>query len=510
MNLISRIHNSCSITTVNSVGALTGKVLRGASIESKRLVINDLAAFWDCIPTLVANVVDFGVKSAPEPVRAMSAWIINQAAQQRGVKLNSPNSLYTAVADGKIDRQFAVPAINIRGNSLDTARALFAAANGLNVGALIVEIARSEMGYTNQAPREFAAVVQAAAMMEGWEGQLFLQGDHIQLSKKKVTKGGPDATQEERAHSALIRECLKYGFGSIDLDMSPFEQRNKTELSFDDQQRLNYLLTASKILEIRRLQLDLNLPYTVMLGGETGEVGESNTRREDIEAYAQGLVRELKRLHDKTGLPLQGIRKIAVQTGTHHGGVTLPDGSVKQVKIEFEVLKMAREESLRYGWAGPVQHGASTLPDEVFSKFVEYGAAEVHLATGFQNILFEVGIAKEQGLKAAIERFIGVNFISEWKEDTSWLQFFTDNRKRANGPFKWQLWTMPEEVREAVSDALVTKFKYIFQALGVQNTQGMVNRFVKDVDFELPYPEAGETIMVDAAETDRGGADLAD
>lgn len=505
---LERIHESKMIFTVKTNQELIVSVLRGAHIQNKRLVITNLQAFKGCLPTLAANVADFGDKSAPEPVKAMSAWIINQAAQQLGVKLNSPNALYTAVAEGKIAQQFAVPAVNIRGNSLDTARALFNAANHLNVGALIVEIARSEIGYTNQTPREFAAVVQAAAILEGWRGPLFLQGDHIQLDAKKMKKGGEEADKEQAAHSALIRSCLVNGFGSIDLDMSPAEDRRKdeSELTWDAQQRGNYVATAQKVLEVRRLQAELGLPYTVMLGGETGEVGKMNTRNVDIEAYAQGLIRELKRIKDETGLDLEGIRKIAVQTGTSHGGVTLPDGKVAKVKIDFNVLAMAQEVASQFGWAGPVQHGASTLPDEAFNKFVESGAAEVHLATGLQDILVDQGIAKLPDMHARFERYIAVNFGKEWKEETepgkttkTWPQFYRDTRKKANGPFKYEIWTMPEDVRAAVSDSLANKFAFLFGELGVIDTKTLVSQHVSDVEFQLPYPEEAGTVMVEVA-----------
>jgi hypothetical protein len=130
----ARIHPVNAIRTVKTTKYLTGSVLKGATIANRRLNITDLEAFKSSLPTLAANVADFGDKSAPEPVKAMSAWIINEAAQRSGVKLNSPNALYTAVAEGKIISQFAVPAVNIRGNSLDTARALFAAAIEDKVG----------------------------------------------------------------------------------------------------------------------------------------------------------------------------------------------------------------------------------------------------------------------------------------------------------------------------------------------------------------------------------------
>ena len=38
---------------------------------------------------------------------------------------------------------------------------------------------------------------------------------------------------------------------------------------------------------------------------------------------------------------------------------------------------------------GAVQHGASTLPEDAFHKFPEVETAEVHLATQFQNMVYD-------------------------------------------------------------------------------------------------------------------------
>ena len=80
-----------------------------------------------------------------------------------------------------------------------------------------------------------------------------------------------------------------------------------------------------------------------------------------------------------------------MQTGTAHGGFVNADGSVRtDVKIDLETLeelsRLAREE---YGLGGAVQHGASTLPPEAFDAFPRAGACEIHLATDFQNMVYE-------------------------------------------------------------------------------------------------------------------------
>src|SRR5437899_12075865 len=91
-----------------------------------------------------------------------------------------------AMGRGEV-RAFTVPAFNIRALTFDSARALFRAAMRHNVGAFIFEIARSEIGYTEQRPAEYSACVLAAAMREDYRGAVFIQGDHFQASAKKWT-----------------------------------------------------------------------------------------------------------------------------------------------------------------------------------------------------------------------------------------------------------------------------------------------------------------------------------
>jgi fructose/tagatose bisphosphate aldolase len=109
-----------------------------------------------------------------------------------------------------------------------------------------------------------------------------------------------------------------------------------------------------------------------------------------------------------------------VQTGSSHGGVVLPDGTIAKVAIAFETLeemsRVAREE---YGMAGAVQHGASTLPDELFHRFVEVGTAEIHLATNFQTMVFDSPVFPES-LRQEIDAYL--NNLDEWKEGATEAQ----------------------------------------------------------------------------------------
>jgi hypothetical protein len=166
----------------------------------------------------------------------------------------------------------------------------------------------------------------------------------------------------------------------------------------------------------------------------------------------------------------------------------MPDGTVAEVKIDFDTLdrlsRVAREE---YGLAGCVQHGASTLPDEAFNHFPEHGTAEVHLATGFQNILYD-----EPGLPADLRTEMMAwcldNCAGERKDGETDEQFLYKTRKKAIGPFKAQLWSLPTTAADRIGANLRAKFGLLFDELGIAGTRELVERHVAVVPVPRPLP----------------------
>src|SRR5439155_3896942 len=149
----------------------------------------------------------------------------------------------------------------------------FRAARGLEGGALVFEIARSEIGYTEQRPAEYGAVVLAAAIREEWEGPVFLQGDHFQTNPKKM-KDGPE--KEVAAIEALIDEAIPAGFFQIDIDTSTLVDLSQSTLA--EQQRQNSEISA-RLTKFIRSREPAEVPISV--GGEIGEVGKENSTPEE-------------------------------------------------------------------------------------------------------------------------------------------------------------------------------------------------------------------------------------
>ena len=399
------------------------------------------------------------------PEREQARWLIWEIGQQAGVRPASIHELYMARGRGEAP-VFTTPAINIRVLAYDSARAVFRAARRLDVGALICEIARSEIGYTEQRPAEYVAVMTAAALREGFSGPLFIQGDHVQVNAKKYAA---DPESELQAVRALIEEELHAGFYNIDVDTSTLVDLSRATLA--EQQRVNYERAAELTQFIRDREPE---GVTVSVGGEIGEVGGKNSDVHELAAFMEGYHRTLARL-GRYG----GISKISVQTGTSHGGVVLPDGSIAKVQIDLDALKaLSREARTRYGLGGAVQHGASTLPPDAFSRFPACEAIEIHLATNFQTLVFDHPSLPAE-LRAEITQWVKAQCKDEWKQGDTEQQFVYKSRKKAIGPFKRRLWDLPADVRGAIAADLERTFAFLFEQLRVTGTREITDRFVR-------------------------------
>lgn len=124
---------------------------------------------------------------------------------------------------------------------------------------------------------------------------------------------------------------------------------------------------------------------------------------------------------------------------------------------------------------GAVQHGASTLPEEAFGKFVQAGAIEVHLATAFQQIAYA---NLPRALNDEITQWLFKNAADERKPGDTDEQFLHKTRKKATGAFKKELWSLPEADRARVRDALQQRFSMLFNRLNVERTKAIVESFV--------------------------------
>ena len=440
--------------------------LSGCATIDGGVTVTDRKAFVD---RAIDPLVHTAVFADDEALRNAARWIIRAAANHLGAVSASIQGLYDAIAAGQA-RGFTVPAHNIRGLVYDKSRALFRVGKALDAGAFIFEIAKSEQGYCFLKPAEYATCVLAAAIKEGWEGPVFIQGDHYQFAKKDYDKD-PVATTE--GIKKLTKESIEAGFYNIDIDSSTLVVLERPTVK--EQQRDNYERCAELTALIRQLEPK---GVTVSVGGEIGEVGKKNSTVEEFEAYFAGYREKW------SGKP---ISKMSVQTGTSHGGVILADGSRAEVEIDFGVLRDITASCRALGVAGTVQHGASTLPEHLFDQFPKHDAIEIHLATEFQRIVFDHPRFPGD-LREKMHRWVRETKPAEWKEGAPEAQNIEKCLKRAWGPHKKEIWSIPSDDLAAIVGALEQKFAKLFTLLNAKGTRGVVREFVKPVPVTPPKP----------------------
>jgi len=459
-------------TPASSISELMSALEGMARTSSERLVIEDEARFRE---DGVRSLVWAATFSEDKDVVEAARWLIWEASQELGARSASIHELYMARGRGEV-HGFTVPAVNLRTQVFDMALTMCRAALSKDVGTLIFELARSEQEYTYQRPGEYITSVLAGCIAAGWTGPVFVQGDHYQFNAAKY-KADPDGTAD--AIRKGTRDAIAAGYGNIDVDSSTLVDLSLATV--DEQQATNYERAAEISALIREIQPD---GMTISIGGEIGEVGKQNSTEKELRAYLDGYYRELER---RAGPGVPGISKVSVQTGTSHGGVPLPNGGVAEVKLDFGTLERLGEVARSYGLAGAVQHGASTLPNELFHRFPAVETAEIHLATGFQNKLYEHP-AFAHDLLAQIEAYCFANTADERKDGETDEQFIYKTRKKALGPFKRQLWELP--TKDEILSAQRTEIEFLFDQLKVAGTAEYVAKYVDAIERHQPLPEA--------------------
>ena len=443
----------------NTIKELLELVDNSLSVDGEKVKVVDANKFRKNIGKLVERSALASDSSA-----GWSRYLIRAAALELGVYPASIHDLYMARGRGEAPMTFTTPAFNLRALSFHAASAMFRAANKLNAGAFIFELARSEMSYSAQRPSEYATNILAAAVAEGYTGPVFIQGDHFQVSAKRYAA---DAAAELQAVRDLSIEAMAAGFYNIDVDTSTLVDINLPTV--EEQQALNSRLSAELSAFIRASE---PAGVTISIGGEIGEVGTNNSTEPELRAYMDAYNENLKKL----ALGKPGLSKISVLTGTSHGGTVLADGSIAKVTIAFDVLRdLSRVARKDYGMGGTVQHGASTVEEENFNKFVQNEAIEVHLATNFTTMFFDNVPAD---FKQEMYAWLDKNNAADRKTGMTDEQFYYKTRKNAIGPFKAKSYALPEEAKAKLGAAWEAQFDKLFNLLGMKDTKQLVDKFI--------------------------------
>ncbi|HEY8989417.1 MAG TPA: hypothetical protein VIM39_10380, partial [Candidatus Limnocylindrales bacterium] len=215
-----------------TVPELLDRLGGSAHLDGDRLTIDDETAFRGEVIRDLAWTAAFGPEG---PAVDAARWLIHEAARALGAHSASIHELYMARGRGEV-HGFTVPAINIRTQTFDMARTIYETAASNDVGAVILELARSEQTYTFQRPIDYSTAVLAGAIAAGWRGPVFIQGDHYQFNAKKY-EADPEGMTEEIARGCRL--AIDAGYRNIDIDSSTLVDLSKP--TRDEQQHENYL-----------------------------------------------------------------------------------------------------------------------------------------------------------------------------------------------------------------------------------------------------------------------------
>jgi hypothetical protein len=435
----------------------------------------------------IGGLAEVSALGSPE-ITLAAHRLIWEICRKDGVIPASIEELYRAIGAGKTDRRLTVPAFNMRAVSFHSARGVFQAMREKKAGAVIFELSRGEIGFTDQRPHEYATSILCAAIAEGHRGPVFIQGDHFQISASRYAV---DPAKEIAAIEVLVTEAITAGFFNIDIDVSTLV--DLSHAAIPDQQQVNCELTAHFLKQIRAEQPAGRI---ISVGGEIGEVGEHNSSAEEVHAYLGGVTALLSP-------GTIGLSKLSIQSGTVHGGKMLGDGSFGDMPIDFPLIDqlsgICREP---FGLGGCVQHGASMLSMEKIARLPQAGCVEVHLAAAFLNAVYD-NLPPE--LVREADEWAKATVPGEWKTEWSEAQFLHHARRYPVGPFKKQWWRAREchaAIREAVRDLAAS----YMTALGVGDTKDLVAEHCSTgpVDWIAPGDGTGQ-----GTNLERGIRDLA-
>lgn len=396
---------------------------------------------------------------APREKRKKLAVQILNLIWEKGLYPASIAAVYQALGRGEL-APMTIPAFNVRGLTFPLARAIWRAALQANCGPIIFELAPSESTGCDQTFEEYAAMVMAAAFKEGYQGPVFLQGDHFSV----------DHLNDVEPLKELALAVIESGFYQIDIDGSHqynAQAGHLTEFHAPNAQVTSQLITALRQKQPRGIHLTL--------GGEVGEIGGRNTTVDDLVAFHIELEKYLP-------ASTPGLDKISAQTGTTHSGIVLPDGTTGRMSVDFSLIAQLAQQARQFGWSGMVQHGASTLKFDDLAQLPTAGVVEVHLATQIQNILFDhpsfpVGLRDQMKRELVTSTRGAEGDHLDTADNLSEAQRFYQARWAAWGKYKTQLWQLPAEVISQVADSLAEWATSIFHSLKVAQHSQVLQDF---------------------------------
>jgi len=87
-------------------------------------------------------------------------------------------------------------------------------------------------------------------------------------------------------------------------------------------------------------------------------------------------------------------------------------------------------------------------------------------------------------LKDEIYAWLHKNYSDEKRLEQTDAQFIYKTRKKALGPFKRQIHSLPDDRKNKISSALEEEFSFLFEKLNLNDTRVFVEKYVKPTRVE--------------------------
>ena len=444
-------------TNMDKIEALNGLFGAGVSVRRGQVTVAKDGALASPAMDQLARAAVFGDDDEKQHAR----WLIWELGQAVGVRPASIHDLYLARGRGET-HGFTVPAINVRGMAYDTARAIFRTAIALEAGAFILEIARSEIAYTDQRPAEYVAVMLAAALREGFRGPVFIQGDHFQINAKKFAA--------ERRHRGERRQDAGHARRSRPASTTSTSTRRRSSTStkptLDEQQRLNYEVGVDILTTVRELQPQKRDDFG-WRRDRRGRHGEQHRRR-------------AARVHGRVRRRAAARRRGLVEDQRAIGDVARRGGAGGRLDRRREARPRHARAPLEGGArrVSACRRGAAWGVDAARQRVQQLSKARDG-GDPPGDELPEHAVRSPAGRSPRDDlQWLAANAKDERKPNDSDEQFYYKTRKKALGPFKRQLWDLPDATKATLAKAYDEKFTFLFKQLAIGGTAPIVAKFV--------------------------------
>lgn len=376
---------------------------------------------------------------------------------------------YTNPISGKLifdalkDKNVIVMAANIR--IQHCFRGIIDAAKETD-SAVLFEIAKSEVGYTDQQPEEFARVCKTAIKAANANIPYCIHGDHI-----TIPENTPAAIAEAED---LIKKEIDAGFTSFAIDAS--RNFDVTATKTIDQLAVNIKITTHLAKFIEKLMKDkgkTRADYSLEV--EVGEIGkiDPKTGKQELTTVDEA-VTFIKALHENDVYP----DLLAINNGTVHGNVYDAEGNVIPLLGIDEKRTREIADAIAPLGVKIAQHGITGTPLELMHKLIDAGIVKGNIATHWQDLAIE-NMPPE--LVKKMEQWTLDKYKAKAKAEKpniSDKEIIGKNIKNAIKPFKKEIAEIDEKYKQKIYEACKASAIKYFEAFNGKGSGKIVRDYI--------------------------------